>query len=205
VAAEIHFSGGSQKCYGRICPLGHAAAAAEQIRGGVTTFADMYYLRMPLPKRPKPRECAPILGETILDFPASDNKPTPPCWNTPRKFLKRWQGDALIPPRSRRIRLYLFAKDTSGFGARLARKIQRRRSSSRRRNKKKNWTTSRAKNGTTPVQYLDKLGILASGLGGGATAFLVDGTTAKSWRSGRVGCVPQSFQQYDAGERRCFQ
>src|SRR5216684_1607829 len=53
---------------------GTRLAAAEQIRGGVTTFADMYYFEDAIAEETKAAGMRGVLGETFIDFPAPDNK-----------------------------------------------------------------------------------------------------------------------------------
>src|SRR6267378_3654886 len=75
---------------------GARLAAAEEIRGGVTTFADMYYFEDAIAEETKAAGMRGVLGETVLDFPAPDNKSNAAMLEYTEKFLKRWQGDALI-------------------------------------------------------------------------------------------------------------
>ena len=56
---------------------GTRLAAAEQIRGGVTTFADMYYFEDAVAEETKAAGMRGVLGETFIDFPAPDNKTKP--------------------------------------------------------------------------------------------------------------------------------
>src|SRR6267154_29472 len=72
---------------------GTRLAAAEQIRGGITTFADMYYFEDAIAEETKAAGMRGMLGETILDFPAPDNKTNDAMLEYTEKFLKRWQGD----------------------------------------------------------------------------------------------------------------
>src|SRR5271169_6341525 len=53
---------------------GTRLAAAEQIRSGVTTFADMYYFEDAVAEETKAAGMRGVLGETLIDFPAPDNK-----------------------------------------------------------------------------------------------------------------------------------
>ena len=53
---------------------GTKLAAAEQIRSGVTTFADMYYFEDAVAEETKAAGMRGVLGETFIDFPAPDNK-----------------------------------------------------------------------------------------------------------------------------------
>ena len=75
---------------------GTRLAAAEQIRAGITTFVDMYYFEDAIAEEAKAAGMRAVLGETILDFPAPDNKNTAAMLQYTEKFLKRWQGDALV-------------------------------------------------------------------------------------------------------------
>ena len=65
---------------------GTRLAAAEQIRSGVTTFADMYYFEDAVAEETKAAGMRGVLGETFLDFPAPDNKTNARCSNTPKNF-----------------------------------------------------------------------------------------------------------------------
>ena len=53
---------------------GSRLALAEMIRGGTTTFADMYYFEDAEAEETKAAGLRGFLGETWIDFPAPDNK-----------------------------------------------------------------------------------------------------------------------------------
>ncbi|MGA2097162.1 MAG: amidohydrolase family protein, partial [Candidatus Acidiferrum sp.] len=53
---------------------GTRLGAAEMIRSGVTTFADMYYFEDAVAEETKAAGMRGVLGETFIDFPAPDNK-----------------------------------------------------------------------------------------------------------------------------------
>ena len=75
---------------------GTRLAAAEQIRAGVTTFADMYYFEDAIAEETKAAGMRGVLGETFIDFPAPDNQSEAEMLAYTERFLKRWQGDPLI-------------------------------------------------------------------------------------------------------------
>src|SRR5712664_3612328 len=125
---------------------GTRLAAAEQIRGGVTTFADMYYFEDAIAEETKAAEMRGVLGETILDFPAPDN--------TSNAAMLEYSAPILIHVAEM----------------------------------KKELDDSRAQNGTTPVQYLDKLGILGPDTVA-AHCIYVDETDRKILAERQVGCV----------------
>jgi 5-methylthioadenosine/S-adenosylhomocysteine deaminase len=75
---------------------GTRLAAAEQIRSGITTFADMYYFEDAVAEETKKAGMRGVLGETFIDFPAPDNKTNAAMLVYTEKFLQKWQGDPLI-------------------------------------------------------------------------------------------------------------
>src|SRR5437764_2371224 len=139
---------------------GTRLALAEQIRSGVTTFADMYYFEDAVAEETKVAGVRGVLGETLLDFRAPDNKNNDAMLEYTEKFLKRWQGDALIHAAAAPHSMYTCSDKTLQDTATLARKytapILIHVGETR-----KELNDSREKHGTTPVQYLDKLRILA--------------------------------------------
>src|SRR6202140_4545138 len=101
---------------------GTRLAAAEQIRGGVTTFADMYYFEDAVAEETKAAGMRGVLGETVLDFPAPDNKNNAAMLEYTEKFLKRWQGDPLIHAAVAPHSIYTDSEKTLKDSAALARK-----------------------------------------------------------------------------------
>src|SRR4029077_16889262 len=69
---------------------GTRLAAAEQIRSGVTTFADMYYFEDAVAEETKAAGMRGVLGETWIDFPAPDNKNQTEMLQYTERFLKKW-------------------------------------------------------------------------------------------------------------------
>ena len=166
---------------------GTRLAAAEQIRGGVTTFADMYYFEDAIAEETKVAGMRGVLGETILDFPAPDNKSNAAMLEYTEKFLKRWQGDALIHAAVAPHSIYTCSPKTLEDAAALARKYSAP-ILIHVAEMKKELDNSRAQNGTTPVQYLDKLGILGPDIVA-AHCIFVDETDRKILAQRQVGCV----------------
>src|SRR5688572_5505250 len=71
---------------------------AEMIRGGTTTYCDMYYFEDAIADETKKAGMRGVLGETILDFPAPDNKTWQSGIAYTERFIKKWQNDPLIVP-----------------------------------------------------------------------------------------------------------
>ncbi len=70
----------------------------EMIRGGITTYADMYYFEETVAVETKRAGLRGILGETLLDFPAPDNKTWAEALAYAESYARRWKGDPLITP-----------------------------------------------------------------------------------------------------------
>src|SRR5262245_16525601 len=71
---------------------------AEMIRGGTTTYADMYYFEDAIAEETRKAGLRGTLGETVIDFPAPDNKTWEAALSYTDGFVKRWKGDSLITP-----------------------------------------------------------------------------------------------------------
>src|SRR2546427_21951 len=166
---------------------GTRLAAAEQIRGGVTTFVDMYYFEDAIAEETKAAGMRGVLGETFLDFPAPDNKSNAAMLDYTEKFLKRWQGDPLIHAAAAPHSMYLCSPKTLQDAAALARKYNAPILIHVAETKKE-LSDSREKNGSTPVQYLDRLGILGPDVVA-AHCIWVDEADRKILALRQVGCV----------------
>ena len=166
---------------------GTRLAAAEQIRSGVTTFADMYYFEDAVAEETKAAGMRALLGETFIDFPAPDNKSEGEMLAYTEKFLQRWQGDALIHAAPAPHSIYTCSKKTIQDAAALGRKyhapILMHVSEM-----KKEWEDSEKQNGMSPVQYLESIGVLGPDLVA-AHCIFVDEADRKLLAERQVGCV----------------
>jgi 5-methylthioadenosine/S-adenosylhomocysteine deaminase len=140
---------------------GSRLALAEMIRGGTTTFADMYYFEDAEAEETKAAGLRGVLGETWIDFPAPDNKSQAEMAAYTEKFLKKWQGDPLIHAAVAPHSIYTCSEKTLRDAAALARKyhapilihVAEMR---------KELVDSLEKNGATPVQYLERIEVLGA-------------------------------------------
>lgn len=71
---------------------------AEMIRGGTTTYCDMYYFEDAIADETAKAGVRGLLGETVIDFPAPDNKTHAEAMAYVERFVKKWQGHRLITP-----------------------------------------------------------------------------------------------------------
>jgi 5-methylthioadenosine/S-adenosylhomocysteine deaminase len=71
---------------------------AEMIRGGTTTYCDMYYFEDAIAEETSRAGVRGLLGETVIDFPVADNKTFEQALAYTEKFVNKWKGNALITP-----------------------------------------------------------------------------------------------------------
>jgi 5-methylthioadenosine/S-adenosylhomocysteine deaminase len=178
---------------------GTRLAILEMLRGGVTTYADMYYFEDAVARVTKEAGMRGVLGETILDFPAPDNKTLPQAFAYTQKFLDHWKGDSLIVAAVAPHSMYTCSEKTLQDAAALA-----------RRNGAPilihiaeapfELEQSRNQYGLTPVAYLSRAGILGPDVVG-AHCVLVDQADIAALAHFGVGCVynPSSNMKTAAG------
>jgi 5-methylthioadenosine/S-adenosylhomocysteine deaminase len=166
---------------------GTRLAAAEQIRSGITTFADMYYFEDAVAEETKAAGMRGVLGETFIDFPAPDNKTNAAMLEYTENFLKRWTGDPLIHAAVAPHSIYTCSQKTLQDSAALARKYHAP-ILIHVAEMKKELDDSVKQNGLTPVQYLDKLGILGPDVLA-AHCIFVDEKDRRILAARQVGCV----------------
>jgi 5-methylthioadenosine/S-adenosylhomocysteine deaminase len=166
---------------------GSRLALAEMIRSGTTTFADMYYFEDAEADETKAAGLRGILGETWIDFPVPDNKNEAEMAAYTEKFLKKWQGDALIHAAVAPHSIYTCSEKTLRDAAAMARKYHAPlliHVSEMR----KEFVDSVEKNGATPVQYLERIEFLGPDVLA-AHCIWTDYTDMKILAERQVGCV----------------
>ena len=171
----------------------------EMLRGGITTYADMYYFEDVVARVTKDAGMRGVLGETIIDFPAPDNKTPGEALAYTQKYLNQWKGDPLIIAAVAPHSIYTFSAKTLQDAATLA-----------RRNgapllihiaeAQFELEQSREKHGATPVAYLERAGILGPDVIG-AHCIWVDQADIATLAHFNVGCInnPSSNMKTAAG------
>jgi 5-methylthioadenosine/S-adenosylhomocysteine deaminase len=171
----------------------------EMLRGGVTTYADMYYFEDVVARVTKEAGMRGVLGETILDFPAPDHKTPDAALAYTQKYIERWKSDPLITPAVAPHSIYTLSTDTLKKAAELARAngvpilmhIAEAPFESER---------SRAQHGGSPVNYLERIGLLGGDVVG-AHCVWVDATDIATLLRRGVGTVhnPSSNMKLASG------
>jgi 5-methylthioadenosine/S-adenosylhomocysteine deaminase len=171
----------------------------EMLRGGITTYADMYYFEDVVARVTKDAGMRGVLGETIIDFPAPDNKTPGEALAYTQKYLNQWKGDPLIIAAVAPHSIYTCSEKTLQDAAALA-----------RRNgapilihiaeAQFELEQSREKHGATPVAYLERAGILGPDVIG-AHCIWVDQADIATLAHFNVGCInnPSSNMKTAAG------
>jgi len=75
---------------------GTRLACLEMLRGGITTFVDMYYFEDAIAEEAERCGLRAIVGQTLIDFPAPDHPTFDSAVAATRRFLERWRGHPRI-------------------------------------------------------------------------------------------------------------
>jgi 5-methylthioadenosine/S-adenosylhomocysteine deaminase len=171
----------------------------EMLRGGVTCYADMYYFEDTVAQVTKEAGMRGVLGETVLDFPAPDNKSPDAALAYCEKFIDKWKGDPLITPAVAPHSIYTASNDTLIKTAELARRkgvpilmhIAEAPFESE---------LSRARHGGSPVHFLETFGFLGPDVVGAHCVWL-DAADIATLLKRRVGTVhnPSSNMKLASG------
>jgi 5-methylthioadenosine/S-adenosylhomocysteine deaminase len=78
--------------------VGTRLACLEMLRGGTTTFADMYYFEDAIAEEADRCGMRAVVGETLIDFPAPDHATWDEAIAYTRSFAERWRGHERITP-----------------------------------------------------------------------------------------------------------
>jgi len=171
----------------------------EMLRGGITTYADMYYFEDAVARVTKEAGMRGVLGETIIDFPAPDNKTREEAFDYTQRFLAHWKSDPLIVAAVAPHSAYTCSEGTLKDSAALARRngapILIHLAEAPFESEQ-----TRAKHGLSPVGYLESIGLLGPDVLGAHCIWLDAGDVLALAHFG-VGCAhnPSSNMKTAAG------
>jgi 5-methylthioadenosine/S-adenosylhomocysteine deaminase len=178
---------------------GTRLAALEMIRSGTTTFVDMYYFEDQVAEVCKEAGLRGVLGSSLIEFPAPDNKTIPDALAYAERFLKRWGNDPLVVPAVAPHSTYLASPETLKAARALADRyrapilIHLSESSDEQ-------AQVRERYGRTPTEQLQQLGVLRRGVLGAHGIWLTPSDRAILKEAGvGVAHCPQSNMKLSSG------
>jgi 5-methylthioadenosine/S-adenosylhomocysteine deaminase len=139
--------------------VGARLGLAEMIRGGTTTYCDMYYFEDAVADETFKAGMRGVLGETVIDFPVADNKTNEEAMAYVEKFVSHWKGNALIIPAIAPHAPYTVSEDhlkaIRAFSDRTGAPIVTHISETKRE-----VDDSLKAKGASPIDYLNRIGFL---------------------------------------------
>ncbi|HYH96677.1 amidohydrolase [Hyalangium sp.] len=179
---------------------GTRLAAAEMIASGTTTFADMYYFEADIARETRTAGLRAVLGETLIDFPAPDNKTWDEAIAYSRAFAAEFKNDPLITAALAPHAPYTVSADhlkqvrstATELGAPILIHVAETEDELRQ--------VAERSGGMTPVAYLDSLGFLGPDVVAAHSVWLKDSEvqTLASRRAGVAHC-PESNMMLSSG------
>jgi 5-methylthioadenosine/S-adenosylhomocysteine deaminase len=171
----------------------------EMIMGGTTTYVDMYYFENAIADETSKAGMRAVLGETVIDFPAPDNKTWEAGMATAQKFVDRWKGDSLITPAIAPHAPYTVStehfKEAHDFSARNGVPLVTHIAEDSAETK-----TIQERYGSSSVAYLDRIGALDNRTIAAHMVWPTDDDIKTLARRGvGVGHCPQSNMKLAAG------
>jgi 5-methylthioadenosine/S-adenosylhomocysteine deaminase len=178
---------------------GTRLGVAEMIRGGTTTYCDMYYFEDAIADETARAGVRGVLGETVIDFPVADNKTWDEAMAYAARFVGKWKGHRLITPAIAPHAPYTVSEDhlraVRAFSDRTGAPVVIHVAETR-----KEVADITRDHGASPVNYLARIGFLGERVIAAHVVHVTDEETALLKRQG-VGVVhnPQSNMKLASG------
>src|SRR5882762_254940 len=141
--------------------VGTRLGLAEMIRGGTTTYCDMYYFEDAIADETFKAGMRGVLGETVIDFPVADNKTNAEAMAYVERFVSHWKGNALIIPAIAPHAPYTVSEEhlkaVRAFSDRTGAPIVTHISETKRE-----VDDSVKAKGASPIDYLNRIGFLGN-------------------------------------------
>src|SRR5437016_4326859 len=139
--------------------VGTRLGLAEMLRGGTTTYCDMYYFEDAVADETFKAGMRGVLGETVIDFAVADNKTNAEAMAYVDRFVSHWKGNALIVPAIAPHAPYTVSEDhlkaMRAFSDRTGAPIVTHISETKRE-----VDDSIKAKGASPIDYLNRIGFL---------------------------------------------
>src|SRR5687767_3388190 len=134
---------------------------AEMIRGGTTTYCDMYYFEDAIADETARAGVRGVLGETVIDFPVADNKTWAEAMRYSEAFVSKWRNHPLVTPAIAPHAPYTVSeahlKEVRAFSDRTGAPVVIHVSETR-----KEVEDISQQKGARPVEYLARIGFLSA-------------------------------------------
>ncbi len=78
--------------------VGTRLGIAEMIKGGITTYCDMYYYEDAIAEETAKAGMRAVLAQSIIDFPAPGYSNTEQAFDLTEQFIDKWKNHSLITP-----------------------------------------------------------------------------------------------------------
>ncbi|MEP6570309.1 MAG: amidohydrolase [Acidobacteriota bacterium] len=172
---------------------------AEMIRGGTTTYCDMYYFEDAIADETSKAGVRGVLGETVIDFPVADNKTNAEAMAYVERFVQKWKGNDLIVPAVAPHAPYTVSEEhlkaIRAFSDRTGALVVTHISETKRE-----VDESLKAHGASPIDYLSRIGFLSDHVIAAHVVWPSDGELQILKRAG-VGVVhnPQSNMKLASG------
>ena len=172
---------------------------AEMIRGGTTTYCDMYYFEDAIAEETERAGVRGLLGETVIDFPVPDNKTWPDAMRYAERYVARWKGNKLITaavaPHAPYTVSEAHLREVRAFSDRTGAPVVTHVAETR-----KEVDDISRDHGARPVEYLARIGFLGPRVVAAHTVHLTEGEISLLKQNG-VGSVhnPQSNMKLASG------
>jgi 5-methylthioadenosine/S-adenosylhomocysteine deaminase len=179
--------------------VGTQLGLAEMIRGGTTTYCDMYYFEDAIADETARAGVRGLLGETVIDFPVADNKTWPDAMRYADNFVRKWKGHALITaaiaPHAPYTVSEAHLREVRAFSDRTGAPVVTHIAETR-----KEVEDISRDHGTRPVEYLARIGFLSPRTVAAHTVHLTEGEIELLRQNG-VGSIhnPQSNMKLASG------
>lgn len=138
---------------------GTRLACLEMMLGGTTTYVDMYYFEHAVADETAKAGLRGVLGQTLIDFPAPDYKTWDDAVGGVETFVKKWKGHELITPAVAPHAPYTLSSEHLQVAKRLSDEHEVPLLIHVAETKAE-VAQIQEKYGTTPILYLDSIGVL---------------------------------------------
>lgn len=142
--------------------IGAQLGNVEMLKGGVTTYADMYYFEDEVAKTVDEIGMRAILGETIIQFPVASAKTPEDGIAYTVKFIEKYKDHPRITPAFAPHAPYTNSTETLKKITELSLKYDVPVMTHLAESERENEVIAKRANGQSPVEYMESIGALTS-------------------------------------------